>query len=217
MRFSIPDGYLDATISVVTVAGWTGRDRAAVDHHIAELSAIGVTPPSRVPLYYRVSDSLLTHSSTIQVMGEETSGEVEPLVIQTGGRLYLGLASDHTERALEVYSVAASKQICAKPVSNALWAWEDVEGHLDALELTTEIEEAGTWVHYQKGSLSAIRPLPDLISGAALTDEAAILCGTLPAIGGVRPAKGYRMALFDPVRDRRITLEYTVATFPVVT
>lgn len=216
MRFATPDGTLEATISDVTVAGWTGRDRAAVDHHIAELAAIGVAPPSEVPLYYRVSDSLLTQATTIQVMGDETSGEVEPLVVRTGGRLYLGLASDHTDRALEVSSVAASKQICAKPVARALWAWEDVEGHLDTLKLTTEIEEAGTWVPYQEGSLAAIRPLPDLISGAALTDEAAMLCGTLPAIGGVRPADAYRMALTDPVLGRTIALEYAVATLPVV-
>lgn len=216
MRFAIPEGYLDVAISQVTVAGWTGRDRDTVDHHIEELAAIGVAPPSEVPLYYRVSDNLVTQSPVIQVMGETTSGEVEPLVIQTDGRLYLGLASDHTDRALEVSSVAASKQICAKPVAGALWAWEDIEGHLDTLELTAEIEEAGTWVPYQHGNLSAIRPLPDLISGAALIDGAAMLCGTLPAIGGVRPANSYRMALTDPVRDRSITLEYVVATLPVV-
>lgn len=216
MRFATPDGALEATISHVTIAGWTGRDRAAVDHHIAELAAIGVAAPSEVPLYYRVSDSLLTQATTIQVMGHETSGEVEPLVIRTGGRLYLGLASDHTDRAIEVSSVAASKQICAKPVARALWPWEEVEGHLDTLELTTEIKEAGAWVPYQAGSLAAIRPLPDLISGAALTASAALLCGTLPANDGVRPADAYRMALTDPVLGRTIALEYAVATLPVV-
>ena len=216
MRFATPDGALEAAISHVTIAGWTGRDRAAVDHHIAELAAIGVAAPSEVPLYYRVSDSLLTQATTIQVMGHETSGEVEPLVIRTGGRLYLGLASDHTDRAIEVSSVAASKQICAKPVARAIWPWEEVEGHLDALELTTDIKEAGAWVPYQAGSLAAIRPLPDLISGAALTASAALLCGTLPANDGVRPADAYRMALTDPVLGRTIALEYAVATLPVV-
>ena len=37
------------------MAGWTGRDRAAVDHHIAELAALGVAGPSCVPTFYRLS------------------------------------------------------------------------------------------------------------------------------------------------------------------
>ena len=216
MRFDTPTGSLEATISAVTVAGWTGRDRAAVDHHIEELAAIGVTPPSTVPLFYRVADGLLTQSQTIQVLGPDTSGEVEPLVIRTGGRHYLGLASDHTDRALEATSVAASKQICAKPIATMLWPWEEVEDHLDALHLATDIQEAGAWVRYQEGTLAAIRPLPGLIEAAALPDEAAMLCGTLPAIGGVRPAQAYRMTLSDPVCDRTIRLEYAVTTLAIV-
>ena len=31
------------------VAGWTGRDEAALNHHIEELAAIGVPRPSSVP------------------------------------------------------------------------------------------------------------------------------------------------------------------------
>ncbi|MEL6169730.1 MAG: DUF2848 domain-containing protein [Pseudomonadota bacterium] len=216
MRFDTPNGPLEACISDVTVAGWTGRDRAAVNHHIEELAAIGVSPPSQIPLYYRVSHGLLTQNRVIQVLGSETSGEVEPLVIRSGGALYLGLASDHTDRALEVTSVAASKQICAKPAASALWPLEDLEDHLDAIQMTTEIETRSGWTRYQEGTLAAIRPLPDLITDAALPDGAAMLCGTLPAIGGVRPAERYRMALVDPVKGRSITLEYDVANLPIV-
>ncbi len=216
MRFETPDGAVEAALSHVTVAGWTGRDHAAVEHHIAELAAIGVTPPSSAPLYYRVSAGLLTRSATIEVVGEDTSGEVEPLVVRTGGKLFLGLASDHTDRAIEATSVAASKQICPKPVAATLWPWQDVEGRLDDLRLTTQIEEGGAWIDYQVGALDALLPLTELIAGAALPDEAALLCGTLPAIGGVRPARAYRMALTDPLRDRAITLRYAVTTLPAV-
>ncbi|MEM9578077.1 MAG: DUF2848 domain-containing protein [Pseudomonadota bacterium] len=216
MLFSTPEGLIDLAIRNLTVAGWTGRDRAAVDHHIAELAALGVAPPSKVPLYYRVSDALLTQAASIQVVGAETSGEVEPLVIRSGGRLYLGLASDHTDRALEVASVAASKQVCDKPVAGALWPWEEVENHLDALKLRTEIEEEGVWVPYQEGTLAAIRPLPDLIADAALADGDAMLCGTLSTIDGVRPARAYRMALTDPVLGRDMSLAYTVMPLPIV-
>ena len=46
-------------INDLVIAGWTGRDVAALNHHIEELKAIGVQPPSKVPLYYRVAASLL--------------------------------------------------------------------------------------------------------------------------------------------------------------
>ena len=66
------------TVDHLYVAGWTGRDAAAVQHHIDELAALGVAPPSQVPLYYRVSNGLLTQSDLIEVQGEGISGEVEP-------------------------------------------------------------------------------------------------------------------------------------------
>lgn len=216
MRFATPLGPFEAPLSHVTVAGWTGRDRAAVDHHIAELAAIGVAPPSAVPLYYRVSAALLTQSAAIQVVGPDTSGEVEPLVIKSAGSVFLGLASDHTDRALETVSVAASKQICAKPVADTLWPWDEVADRLDQLVLTADIAENGAWVRYQEGTLAGIRPLDTLMAGAALPDDAAMLCGTLPALGGVRAAPHYRMALTDPTRDRAITLDYRVVTLPTV-
>ena len=34
-------------IDELVIAGWTGRDVAALNHHIEELKAIGVQPPSR--------------------------------------------------------------------------------------------------------------------------------------------------------------------------
>ena len=44
------------------IAGWTGRDQAAVERHIAELAAIGVARPLAVPCFYRVGANLLTTS-----------------------------------------------------------------------------------------------------------------------------------------------------------
>ncbi|MEX0758600.1 MAG: DUF2848 family protein, partial [Tistlia sp.] len=61
------------------IAGWTGRDPAAIEHHIEELAAIGVPRPSSVPLYYRVSAQAFTQAPAIQVVGDGSSGEVEPL------------------------------------------------------------------------------------------------------------------------------------------
>lgn len=216
MLFDTPEGPLEVEITQAIVAGWTGRDRAAVDHHIAELAEIGVTPPSTVPLFYRVSAGLLTQSYVIEVLGPDTSGEVEPLVVKAGGRLWLGLASDHTDRALETTSVAASKQICAKPVARELWPFDEVADRLDQIDLACEIEEDGAFTDYQKGTLANIRPLSDLIAASGLEEGGAMLCGTLGAIGGVRPATRYRMALRDPATDRTIAFGYSATTLPVV-
>ena len=216
MRFETPGGHIDVSIRKAVVAGWTGRDQAAVDHHIEELAALGVAPPSEVPLYYRVSRDLLTTCETVEVLGLETSGEVEPLIVNVNGELWLGLASDHTDRALEAVSVAASKQVCAKPIARDLWPLEEVAAHLDTMVLTCDIEENGKWVRYQDGTLENIRPLPDLAANAQLDSGSAMLCGTLPAIGGVRPAARYRMSLTDPLLDRSISLAYSVTALPSV-
>ncbi|MGQ7845223.1 DUF2848 domain-containing protein [Granulosicoccus sp. 3-233] len=200
----------------LTIAGWTGRNPDAVQHHIDELKALGIAPPSQVPLYYRVSQALLTQDEHITVLGSGSSGEVEPLLIHAEGELWLGLASDHTDRELEAHSVAASKQACAKPCARDVWRYADVRDHLDELVLSCDIREEGEWVNYQQGKLDSIRPLDELLAGHALAAGAAMLCGTLGAIGGVRPAREYRMSIEDPVRNRRIDMSYNVSTLPII-
>lgn len=209
------------------IAGWTARDRAAVDHHIEELAAIGVPAPSAVPLYYRVAAATFTQQARIEVVGSETSGEVEPVVIDDGETLWLGVGSDHTDRALETYSVALSKQICPKPLSRTLWRFNDIADRLDALELRSWVkeDENADWVPYQEGTLSTIRPLAELITGAPtaagdsgrLAAGTAMLCGTLTILsGGVRPASAFRMELRDPLCGRSLEHHYEIAPLPVV-
>jgi len=216
MKFIHSGQASEMTIDHLYVAGWTGRDQAAVDHHIAELAEIGISPPSQVPLYYRVTNSLLTHANAIEVLGEGTSGEVEPLLVQQNGKLWLGLASDHTDRELEAHSVACSKQICLKPAAQELWDYDEIKDDLDSLTMSCAILENGEWVIYQQGSLANIRPLAELISASGLGDNGAMLCGTLSAIGGVRPAYDYKMELNDPIRNRQISLSYSVKKLPSI-
>jgi hypothetical protein len=141
---------------------------------------------------------------------------VEPLLIRSNGKTYFGLASDHTDRELEVHSVAASKQACAKPIARGLWDFDDIKDRLDALTLRCWISENGREVLYQEGSLDSLRPLAELCDGAGFDDGTAILCGTFAAIGGVRPASTYRMELSDPTRGKVIGLSYRVSPLPVV-
>ncbi|MEM6974034.1 MAG: DUF2848 domain-containing protein [Pseudomonadota bacterium] len=212
LDFQTPDGPLAVAIERLIVAGWTGRDDASVQHHIEELAAIGVPRPSKVPLFYEVSPTLATQADRIAVLGQETSGEVEPLVINAGGMLWLGLASDHTDRGLEAVSVAHAKQACPKVLGRALWPLAPLEDRLDQLALRSVIDDD---VLYQEGLLAAILPLRSLIDAAGLPEGAAMLCGTLPAIGGVRSATRYRMSLID-AEGAAIQLEYRCEALPVI-
>lgn len=216
LTFTTDDGPLTVTPTALATAGFTGRDEAAVRHHIEELAVLGIAPPSTVPLFYLLSSSLLCQSDELTVLGTQSSGEVEPFLLLSGGTLWLGLGSDHTDRAFEVTSIAHSKQVCGKPVAKKLWRFDDVAGHLDELKLSSWIEEDGARVSYQEGTLAAIRPLGELLERNPLGEGEAMLCGTLSAIGGVRPASHFSMALSDPRSGRTIETGYAVNTLPVV-
>jgi len=215
------NGPLEVEISSLIVAGWAGRDRHAIEHHIEELFAIGVPRPSSVPLYYRVAENQLTQASHIQVVGDQSSGEVETFVFQVGGELYVSLASDHTDRKLETHSVALSKQICAKPVAKGAWRYADVAGHWDELVIRSFIQEGGERVLYQEGTLASLRPPLDLIAGftggaAMLPEGIGMICGTVGAKGGIRPAPSFSMELFDPRRGRTLSHDYTIEVLPEI-
>lgn len=212
---------LKVDLAELVVAGWAGRDRAAIEHHIEELAAIGVPRPSTVPLYYRVAENLMTQAERIQVLGSETSGEVETFVFSASGEMYVSLASDHTDRKLETLGVALSKQICAKPLARSAWRFEEVAGHWDEMIIRSYVEENGGRILYQEGPLATLRPPLELIAG--FTDGAPVLpngtgmiCGTVGAIGGIRPAPVFAMELFDPVLGRTIEHAYRIEQLPEV-
>jgi len=224
LTFNTPDGTdLRIDPAACLIAGWTGRDGEKVAEHIEELAAIGVPRPSTTPLYYHVQASALCQSAVIQVLGAGTGGEAEPVVIDDGNTLWLGLGSDHTDRTLEAASVAHSKAVCAKPLARGLWPLDALQDRLDTLRLSSQISADGKqWTCYQEGLLSQIRPISELISGAPTSRQGrlgastVLFCGTVPAIGGVRPTPWFRATLEDPVGERRLTLEYRVGVLPVV-
>jgi hypothetical protein len=207
-------------IDKLIIAGWAGRDEAAILHHIEELAAIGVPRPSSVPVYYRVSADNLTQADRLVVLGPDSSGEVEPIVVSLADGLWIGVGSDHTDRKAETVGIALSKQMCGKPVGRTLWRLADVEGHWDRLMLRAWATVNGERVLYQEGPLAALRTPRDLIErrpdGAGLAPGTAMFCGTLGAIGGIRPATRFEMELDDPVLGRRMQHAYDVECLPVV-
>ncbi len=211
---------LDVEINQLVIAGWVGRDQEAVLHHIRELEALGVPAPGAVPLFYRVATNQLIQETQLEVVGDQTSGEAEPFVFFHRGEYWVSLISDHTDRHLETFSVALSKQACIKPVAGHAWRMADVKAHWDQLELRAWINVNGDWVTYQQGALSSLLTPIDLLSryfAAGQVEEGfAISCGTLSAIGGIRPSSEFRMALHDPVLNRTLEHTYITGSLPVI-
>jgi len=204
--------------TTLIVAGWTGRDEKALRHHIEELAAIGVPRPSSVPVFYRISTANLLQTAQLQVLGPDTSGEAEPVVVAMRDGLWLGVGSDHTDRKAETMGIALSKQLCAKVIGTTLWRLDDVARHWDQLILRAFVTIDGTRVKYQEGPLSAMRNPADLMSRVG-TDFGAgtiMFCGTLGAIGGIRPAAQFTAQLEDPVLGREMSCDYHVVVLPVV-
>ena len=99
-------------IEHLIIAGWAGRDAAAIEHHIEELAALGIPRPSTTPVYYRVAAATLTQAERFVVLGPDSSGEVEPFIVSLADGLWVGLGSDHTDRKAEAVGIALSKQLC---------------------------------------------------------------------------------------------------------
>jgi hypothetical protein len=207
-------------VNHLVLAGWAGRDQAAVESHIRELEALGIARPTRTPVFYRVATSLLTTSDTIEVVGGETSGEVEFVLVSRRDGLWVGLGSDHTDRALERSSVALSKQLCAKVMAPTLWRFEDVAPHWDDVALRSWTRRAGRRQVYQNGTLAAILPPARLIAmyaefAEALDAGGALFSGTIATVDAIAPADEFEMELHDPVLNRRLHHRYRVVTLPV--
>jgi hypothetical protein len=207
-------------IDTLIVAGWAGRDQHAIEHHIEELAAIGVSRPSSVPLFYRIGTGQLSQTTHLQVLGPDTSGEVEPVVLSLADGLWVAVGSDHTDRKAESAGVALSKQLCSKVVGTGLWRYDEVAPHWDSLILRAWATIDGKRVLYQEGAVSGLRSPADLMqrysNTATLPPGSLMFGGTIGAIGGIRPGTRFEMELEDPVLKRKLGHAYDIEALPVV-
>lgn len=215
----IGHGEVRVDIDHLIIAGWAGRDSAAVEHHIAELEALGVRRPTQIPCFYRVAASLLNPAASIQVPGKDSSGEAECVLIPSSLGLLVGLGSDHTDRKVEAFDVTVSKQMCDKPIATSAWRFAEVEGHWDRLVMRTWRSRGGVRALYQEGPVTALLApatlLAKLNDSAALPAGTAMFCGTQPVIGALGYGEAFEMELFDPVLDRSLRHVYGVEPLPV--
>ena len=209
---------LDTTNLVL--AGWTGRDRAAVEHHIEELKALGVAPPSATPVFYRTGVEIGLQTDHLQVLGPDTSGEVEYVLLSFDDGLWFTVGSDQTDRKAEAQGVALSKQLAGKVLARTAWRVADFAEIWDALMIRSWATIDGEKVLYQEAPLGSILSPAELIrqytGGDTLPVGTVMMSGTPAAIGGIRPAERFDMEIADKLGTRRLSHGYTIEVLPVV-
>lgn len=197
----------------VVLAGYTGRDQESVRRHVDELAAHGVPAPANVPSYYRVTRDLVRAADAIPVLGPDTSGEAEFILLRSGGELFVGVGSDHTDRALERETVTFAKQTCAKVVAPELWRLADVAPHWDRLMLRSFHGSARE--PYQEGRVDEMLDPDDIfersrerVGGGG--EGLLVFSGTLPLLGDLACSDRFAVELHDEHADRRLALDYAV-------
>lgn len=204
------------------IAGWTGRDKEAMEKHMAELEDLGIKRPDATPVFYRASTSRLTQEELLQNPGEGSSGEVEFVLFNIEGEWWIGTGSDHTDREVEAYNITVSKQMCDKPIASRLWKYNDVKDRWNDLEIRSHATIGGQRVTYQNGTVAAMLSPDELVSefeeqtGSHFAPGDVMMGGTLAAIGGVRPAEAFEFELHDAKTGRTISHAYQIETLPVI-
>jgi hypothetical protein len=170
-------------------------------------------------VFYRCSASRLTTADEIQVVGEDSSGEVEYVLIQAEGNLWVGTGSDQTDRKVESYGITVSKQMCDKPMAPELWSYAEIAPHWDELVLRAWAVRDGERELYQESAVATMMEPAALIKeytgSDKLPDGSAMFSGTLPAIGGLRAAQRFEFELEDPILGRSLRHSYAIRTLPI--
>ena len=209
---------IDYEVNGAVLCGYTGRDQEAVRKHIDELAKEGVEPPPSVPTLYPKPPWSLTQKDAIQVEGRETSGEVEFFMLIDQSNIYVGVASDHTDRALERIDIRKSKQVCPTILSKTIWNYEDVKDTWDQIQIRSWAIKDGQKSIYQESTVGSILPPEDLIQLVQqnLNDPIggiAVFSGTPPLLAGDMVfADRFEGELADTNLDRKITVEYNIHT-----
>lgn len=210
-------------LSRVIMGGFTGRDQAAVQAHLEELRHHGIPCPDRTPVLYQKPAHLVTTGAEIEVLGRETSGEAEFVLLVAADRVLVAAGSDHTDRELEKTTIEKSKLVCPAVISADVWDLADVREGWDDIVLRAHATAGGHRVLYQEGRLRAMMT-PDALLGLVRErvrgdlPGTAIYSGTLAALGGTLVCgERFEAELVDERRRRALRCDYRVTPIAWVT
>ncbi|HEY2413591.1 MAG TPA: DUF2848 family protein [Pirellulaceae bacterium] len=205
-------------------AGFAGRNRQAIDAHIEEMRREGIPPPTSVPALYPLTADNVTTADRIEVLGPDTSGEAEfVLLVQSPEEIFVAAGSDHTDRLLERQSIEKSKQICKNVVSLKVWRLSDVERDWDELVLQSWVGKNGEQILYQKASLGTILPPRQLLDfvwsrmKSPCHEGLIVFSGTIPMLGGkFICGDRFRVELQNPRTGRSLECAYECSVLDVL-
>ncbi len=206
----------------VLMAGYIGRDQAAVQRHIDELREHGVPAPTRVPILFPATVDRLTTADEIEVLGGATSGEAEFVLIYHHGQTYVAVGSDHTDRNLEKTSIVFAKQVCPNVLSREVWPYAEARDHWDSLVLRAWAGEGSARRRYQEGALAEMLA-PAVLEALVAQRVGGELEGTVLFSGTMAIADGggffwggpFVAELEDPLRGATLRLAYAVRETPL--
>lgn len=187
-------------------------DTAVAHQQEVAKSGIHIAFDVPAPRIYPIANHALTLSDEVAVQCEHTSGEVE-IVIVLADQLYVGVGSDHTDRAVETVSILASKQACANHLAPTLWPYADIKDHWDDCVLRSWVDER----LYQEVGVSAFLEPEHMIAilrerVSSVPDNNFVLYGgTIVSVDKkLGFGKRWRYQIEDPTAGRSIEAEYTV-------
>ncbi|WP_209125644.1 DUF2848 family protein [Alkalihalobacillus sp. BA299] len=202
-------------VNSVYCIGYSGSDVEKVQEHIDELAELGIPKPPEVPMLYPVRVSSLNQSGSMEILGTQTSGEAEIVLIFGGNEdeVYISVGSDHTDRGLETVDINKSKQVCDKPLAQEAWRLSSVVDRWNEMKLVSKVLINGKWEPYQEQYVTAILPLEKILDYLKNKNldlkNSVVFAGTVPLLDGFKYGDGYEVKLVDP-DNNSITCTYTV-------
>lgn len=194
--------------------GSATRDPDVAVAHQQEVADSGIHIAFDVPAprIYPIALHALTTDEELFVQTEKTSGEVE-IVLHMADQLYVGVGSDHTDRALETVSIPGSKQACANHVAPVFWPYEEMHDAWDNCVMRSWVDGR---LYQDVGVNAFIRPEDILaILRARVSNvperDFTVFCGTIVSVDkalGFGTKWSYEMEA--PDSGRRIGSAYSV-------
>ena len=216
----MPDGSIESVdVTALLNAGYAGRNQAEVASHIAELAALGVPAPTTTPALYPISPYLAQQTDRVYVQHRRTSGEAEWAMIITDNDVLITAACDHTDRDLEVHSVAWSKNAAPDVLGTKAWRLSDIADRLDDIALEAWVGHGDTIELIQQGTLGDLLApkywLDVLTERGDARPGTVLISGTISMLHGVNQfADTWKVAMTDPATQDVIGVEYQTVRMP---
>lgn len=216
---------LDLEVSRVYNLGFTIRDAEKMQAHLEEVYKHGLSELKidRPPIIFPISVWATITDDEAPVQYGRTSGEVEIATIDDGtGELYVTVASDITDRQLEVSNLEGarnirwSKQVAPNVVAPTVWRWQDVEAHWDEVTIHSTIIDGDRTVEYQRAGVDEFWTPAEMRASiddrvVAVPGAKILLSGTVVSLDEeLNFGRTFIMSLRDPVLGR--TIEHTYRT-----